>query len=123
ALHDRRTARDDRADMALGNRRAVIVDDADFVARERTAAADQPHGRGRAIVTRYRDGLNQAVGTHRVDREAVARERDGEGMFGQAVTRKEPRRTEPGARETLGERGERVGPNGLGAAAGDAPAR
>ena len=89
-------------------------------------AAPQPTMRigGRAV--ERRNGHRFAAEPRRVDtvdHHAVARERDGQRVLGQAVARHEARRAKARRLEPVGEGLQRVGTNRFSAATGDAPAR
>jgi len=67
--------------------------------------------------------MDELLGVDRILMDAVAAECHRERVLGEAVTGDEARGAKAGARETLRERAQRVGANGLGATAGEAPAR
>ena len=123
SLHHRRSPRDDCADPTLGQRASLLIDDPDLVIRKRAAAADEPHNLHGSIDRRCDRVPDKPIGVDGVDRDATGRERDGERVLCQSVTRDEARCAETGRREMVGEGGQRVRPNRLGATPSRAPGR
>ena len=126
ALHRRRPAELDAAFDARRSRRAGIVDDAQLVARNRLAAADERQRLG--IAGRRR--LDPAGVLERVPAETLdagqasrRRRRHAQAALGQAVDG--PQRLGPEAerREARREALDRAGEDGLGAVQRDAPRR
>ena len=124
AARRRRPAELQSAFPALGQLEAGFVDDADVVARQRPAAADQAQragivfaGGGRATVA------SEGLATDAVDDRAAVQRREGQpyGVLGEAINRRHRGSAKAGGGEALAEALDGGGVYRLGAVEGDPP--
>ena len=115
-------------DLAVGEQPALVVDDDDFMAGQRTAAGDEcagPAGHfARCRRCRHGDAAQLVAGpVDDIDaRRAVEfAEGDGKRGFGHAVARQEGAAVEPGRRQRRGKGFEDFRPHHVAADAGNAP--